>query len=88
MLHTHGILEEEVSKSGRFDVALFKQRVIDVTHVGGKICPSSLVRLAKQLGAHGSNEQILKHLSFSFNSSDARLKRKRGEGCYVYERIK
>lgn len=88
MLHTHGIQQEEVTTNGRFNVSLFKQRLIDVTQFGQCIYPKSQVRLAKQLGATGDADTISKAIVFAFNSADVRLKRRVEKGVgYVYEKI-
>ncbi|EJL6709592.1 hypothetical protein NMS01_003095 [Vibrio cholerae] len=88
MLHTHGIQQDEVTTNGRFNMALFKQRLIDVTQIGQRIHPKSQVRLAKQLGATGDSEAITKSITFVFNSADARLKRRVEKGVgYVYEKV-
>ncbi|EGQ9239983.1 MULTISPECIES: hypothetical protein [Vibrio] len=88
MLHTHGIKQEEVITNGRFNLGLFKQRLIDVTQVGQCIYPKAQARLAKQLGALGDSETITKNVVFSFNSGDSRLKRRIVKGVgYVYEKI-
>lgn len=87
MLHTFGITSAEVSRNDRFDVALFKERVIDVAAVGDKINPKALGRLAMTLGAKGSLDDVVKAIMFTFNSSNSRLKRRRAEGGYVYEKI-
>lgn len=87
MLHTHGITTEEVSRNDRFDVSLFKERVIDVSAIGAKINPKSLGRLAMALGASGRLDDVTKAIMFTFNNSNSRLKRRRAEGGYVYEKI-
>ncbi|MBF4374555.1 hypothetical protein [Vibrio anguillarum] len=88
MLHTYGIQLEEVTTNGRFNLSLFKQRLIDVTPIGERIYPKSQARLAKQLGAKGDSETIIKDVMFTFNSCDVRLKRRVEKGFgYVYEKI-
>ncbi|EKO3439433.1 hypothetical protein NTE19_003325 [Vibrio fluvialis] len=88
MLHTHGIKPEEVSTNGRFNLGLFKQRLIDVAKVGDRIDPKSQARLAKLLGATGDSETLTKKIVFSFNACDSRLKRRVEKGVgFVYEKI-
>lgn len=88
MLHTHGIQQDEVMKNGRFNIALFKQRLIDITQLGGRIYPKSQARLAKELGASGDIESITQKVVFTFNTGDPRLKRRVEKGVgFVYEKI-
>lgn len=87
MLNTRGITQNEVQKNNRFDVGLFKSRVIDVTPQGERIDPKCLGRLAQALGAKGKCDELVKKIQFSFNSGDSRLKRRRGNNGYVYEKI-
>ncbi|EKA5635971.1 hypothetical protein OKZ62_001875 [Vibrio navarrensis] len=88
MLHTHGIQQDEVTTNGRFDMVLFKQKLIDVTKLGQRIHPKSQARLAKLLGATGDTDSITKNLIFVFNTADARLKRRREKGVgFVYEKV-
>ncbi|EGQ7707450.1 hypothetical protein [Vibrio cholerae] len=88
MLHTHGIQQDEVTTNGRFNMALFKQRLIDVAQLGQRIHPKSQARLAKLLGATGDTESITKSITFVFNTADARLKRRVEKGVgFVYEKV-
>lgn len=83
----HGIKPEDVTKNGRFNLSLFKTRIIDLTKVGDRISPRTLTRLAISLGAKGTAEEVSKRLRFHFNVADARLRRRRGDGGYVYEKL-
>lgn len=87
MLNTYGITSDEVQRNDRFDVVLFKERVIDITPLGGRIDPKVLSRLAQALGAKGTSDELVKKIQFSFNGSNSRLKRRRGSNGYVYEKI-
>lgn len=88
MLHNYGIQRDDVTTNGRFNMVLFKQRLIDVTQIGQRIYPKSQTRLAKFLGATGDSESITKNIIFVFNSADARLKRRVEKGVgFVYEKV-
>lgn len=87
-MNNYDISQEDVTSNGRFNLRLLKQKVIDYTNVGDRIYPKSLTRLAKNLGAVGSNETITKNIMAAFNSSDKRLKRRVEKGIgFVYEKV-
>ncbi|PMN72724.1 hypothetical protein BCT00_18025 [Vibrio breoganii] len=74
--------------NGRFSMQLFKQRLIDVSNLGERIYPKSVVRLALELGAKGDSKTVVKELTFVFNSCDKRLQRRVEKGVgYIYEKI-
>ena len=84
----YNITKEEVSPNNRFCFSAFKALVIERSPVGTMIDPRSLVRLAASLGAKGKDhDEIRKQLIFSFNSSGAQIKRRRGDSGYVYEKL-
>ncbi|ELP6119475.1 TPA: hypothetical protein I7730_00235 [Vibrio vulnificus] len=89
MLHTMGILSEEVNPNGRFCFSAFKIRVIEQSQTGALINPKQLTRLAKQLGCTLSGVELMTRLVETFNSPGQNLKRRRvkGNSGYVYEKI-
>lgn len=88
MFNSRGIFPEHVTKNGRFSFSVFKERIIDTIKIGETINPKTLMRLAAHLGAKGDTDELRKKLTFEFNSGNPRLKRRRGESGYIYEKTK